>query len=102
MKKLSVLRIIGVLLPMQLGVLTIGNMGAAPVQAAQDRTVQRPISDFLDAQGTTMVFNTPVPDQEGWANNPFLSKSASPPPFRFALFDYAGLANEYLIAHGHA
>jgi hypothetical protein len=102
MKKLSTLRIIGILLSMQLGVLTIGNMGPSPVQAAQDGAVQRPISDFLDAQGTTMIFNTPVPDQIGWSNNPSLSKSSSPPPFRFALFDYAGLANEYLISQGHA
>jgi hypothetical protein len=35
-----------ILLP---GMLTIGNLGPAPVQAAQDPTVQRPISDFLDA-----------------------------------------------------
>jgi hypothetical protein len=84
------------------GMLTIGNLGPAPVQAAQDPTVQRPISDFLDAQGTTMVFNTPVPDQIGWANNPALSKSQMPPPFRFALFDYAGLANDYLISQGHS
>jgi hypothetical protein len=77
-----------------LGVLTF--MEPAPVQAAPDRTVQRPISDFVDAQGTTMVFTPPVPDQEGWANAPTLSNK---PPFRFALFDYAGLANEYLISH---
>jgi hypothetical protein len=80
-----------------LGMLTIGNLGPASVQAAQGPAVQRPISDFLDAQGTTMVFNTPVPDQLGWANNPSLSNSAKPPPFRFALFDYSGLANDYLI-----
>lgn len=54
---------------------------------AQAKTTTRPISDFLDEQGTTMVFNTPVPDQIGWANNP---------PTLFALFDYAGLADEYL------
>jgi hypothetical protein len=84
-----------------LGVPTIGNLGPAPVQAAQDPSGQRPISDFLDAQGTTMVFNTPVPDQLGLANNPSLSNSAKPPPFRFALFDYAGLANDYLTSHGY-
>jgi hypothetical protein len=78
-----------------LGVLTIGNLGPAQVQAAGP-AVQRPISDFLDAQGTTMVFNAPVPDQLGWANNPDLSNK---PPFQFALFDYAGLANDYLISH---
>jgi len=79
--------------------LTIGNLGPAPVQAAKDPAVQRPIEDFLDAQGTTMVFNAPVFDQIGWANAPDLSNK---PPFRFALFDYAGLANDYLILQGHA
>src|SRR6266481_7353767 len=73
-----------------LGALTIGNLEPAPVQAAQGPAVQRPISDFLDAQGTTMVFNTPVADQLGLANNPSLSNSNHPPPFLFALFDYAG------------
>jgi hypothetical protein len=82
-----------------LGMLTIGNLGPAPVQAAQGSAVQRPISDFLDAQGTTMVFNAPVPDQIGWSNVPELPNF---PPPRFALFDYAGLANDYLISQEHA
>jgi hypothetical protein len=82
-----------------LGMLTIGNLGPAPVQAAQDPAVQRPISDFLDAQGTTMVFNSPVPDQVGWSNNPALPNF---PPPRFGLFDYAGLANDFLISQGHS
>jgi hypothetical protein len=73
-------------------------MRPAPVQAAQGPTVQRPIEDFLDAQGTTMVFNAPVRDQLGWANNPGLSNSHNPPPFQFALFDYAGFANDYLTS----
>jgi len=82
-----------------LGVLTDGNLRPASVQAAQDAAVQRPISDFLNAQGTTMVFNTPVPDQIGWTNNPLVQNK---PPARFALFDYAGLANAFLVSQGHA
>jgi hypothetical protein len=56
---------------------------------------QRPIADFLSAQGTTMVFNTPVRDQIAW-----FSAVAPPPvrrpPVRFALVDYCGFADEYL------
>jgi hypothetical protein len=88
-----------VMIVLLFGVLTIGNLRPASVQAAQDPAVQRPISDFLNAQGTTMVFNTPVPDQIGWTNNPLLPNF---PPPRFALFDYAGLANAFLISHGHS
>jgi hypothetical protein len=81
-----------------LGMLTIGDLGPGPVQAAQGPAVQRPIEDFLDAQGITMVFNAPVFDQIGWANANDPSLHNLPPP-RFALFDYAGLANDYLISH---
>jgi len=68
-----------------LGVIAMSSTMTVPVLASQ--AVQRPISDFLSMQGTTMVFNTPVPDQIGWVNNP---------PTLFALFDYAGLAAKYL------
>ncbi len=57
-----------VLVGVLLGVMAIGSTMTASVQA--DQAVQRPISDFLSKQGTTMVFNTPVPDQIGWVNNP--------------------------------
>lgn len=75
----SVVAIMGV----SLGFIVLATM-------AQARTTKRPISDFVDAQGTTMVFTPPVPDQIGW------STPSSQPMGRFALFDYAGLADEFL------
>jgi hypothetical protein len=53
---------------------------------------QRPLSDFLSAQGTTNLFFPPFPDYIGWANNN--------PQTRFALIDYTGLAAAYLAANG--
>jgi hypothetical protein len=47
----------------------------------------RPLSDFLDAQGTQDMFFPPVRDYVGWIDNPITT---------FALVDYAGLANDYL------
>jgi hypothetical protein len=74
------------------GLLTLGGVRMTKVYAIQ--APQRPLSDFLSKQGTTMVFNTPVPDQIGWFNN---SPGQFPPASaRFALFDYAGLAADYL------
>jgi hypothetical protein len=60
---------------------------AAPPAVA---TTQRPLSDFLSMQGSTSMFTPPVPDQLGWA------AAVSPTIYRFAVFDYAGLANAYL------
>lgn len=48
---------------------------------------KRPISDFVDAQGTTTTFVPPVPDYIGWSD-PQISVCAS--------FDYAGLANKWI------
>jgi hypothetical protein len=50
---------------------------------------QRPLSDFLTAQGSTDpgIFFPPVPDYVGWSDNPFTT---------FCLVDYAGLADAYL------
>ncbi len=53
---------------------------------------QRPISDFLSAQGTTSLFFPPFPDYIGWTNNN--------PQTRFALIDYTGAAAAYLASHG--
>jgi hypothetical protein len=50
----------------------------------------RPLSDFLEAQGTLNdppLFFPPVKDYVGWTDKK---------PTLFALVDYAGLANEYL------
>ena len=75
------------------------NLTTSPPDAGQTRAekvdqtqyVQRPLSDFLSAQGTTSLFQTPVPDYIGWFNNP---------PTHFALVDYAGLASKWLQDNG--
>ena len=58
---------------------------------------QRPISDFLSRQGTTQVFLAPVRDVVGW-----LSALQPPPqqrpPVAFAVVDYCGFADEYLMS----
>lgn len=48
---------------------------------------KRPLSDFLDAQGTTEDFFPPVRDMLAWTDLNFVN---------FALVDYAGLVNDYL------
>ena len=53
---------------------------------------QRLLSDFLDAQGSTSVFISPLPDFIGWANNN--------PQTLFASVDYVGLVANYLANHG--
>jgi hypothetical protein len=63
--------------------------------AAKGGASQRPIADFLDAQGTTNDFIFPIPDFVGWASNP------PDPTTRFASVDYAGLANAYLVGEGY-
>lgn len=63
-----------------------GTANAAP----PDRTQHRPISDFLSVQGTTAVFNDPVPDQIAWTD-PITTNY-------MAQFDYAGLANAWTEA----
>jgi hypothetical protein len=63
-----------------------------PIRVLAAAAVQRPISDFLSQQGTTMVFNAPVPDEIGWAN--------AAPSTLFAWFDYNGTAADYLAGFG--
>jgi len=55
-------------------------------------TAQRPISDFISAQGSTSLFFPPFPDFIGWANNN--------PQTRFAAIDYTGLIAAYLQNNG--
>jgi hypothetical protein len=57
------------------------------------KVTTRPLSEFLDAQGTTDKFFPPVRDYVGWTDNVDTDKFTI-----FALVDYAGLANDYL--HG--
>lgn len=56
--------------------------------------VQRPLSDFIDAQGTTQCFTPPAPDQIGWASDTDLE------PVRFAMIDYDGKTAELLGGYG--
>ena len=71
------------------GLAAIATLAAADPLAAQ--TTNRPLSDFLSTQGSTSNFFPPIPDYIGWVNNPNTT---------FALVDYAGLAANYLAAHG--
>ena len=48
---------------------------------------KRPLSDFLDAQGSTVLFFPPVADMLAWTDQVVEY---------FALVDYAGLADEYV------
>jgi len=64
---------------------------AAAATNATNRTVHRPLSDFLSTQGTTSVFIPPVPDYSG-TSDPALNI--------FALIDYAGLAAQWLVDNG--
>lgn len=59
------------------------------------QTTQRPLADFLGAQGTTSVFVTPVPDYVGWATS-FATTTVG----LFALVDYAGLAATWIEDNG--
>jgi len=58
--------------------------------------VQRPLSDWLSAQGTTSVFFPPVPDLVGQSN------CDDPPiqPPRFSLTDYTGSFNDWIKNNG--
>ncbi len=53
---------------------------------------QRPLSDFLSAQGSTSTFIPPLPDFIGWSNNN--------PQTLFASVDNLGLVSSYLASHG--
>ena len=67
-----------------------GPMGEAGVSVSTSCLPEtpRPLSDFLDAQGTTQKFFPPVHDMLGWADGPLID---------FGLVDYAGLANAYTL-----
>ncbi len=74
--------------------LVVADVRAANIQKAADpsHAVQRPLSDFLLAQGSTSIFIPPLPDFIGWTNNA--------PQNKFASVDYAGLVAGYLASHG--
>lgn len=76
-------------------VAVMGSFGPAIAQADE-----RPLSDFLNAQGTTSNFWSPFPDYLGWQNNSTLvSSSGKAFQCRFAAIDYAGLSARYLKDH---
>jgi len=81
------------------------------------QVVQRPISDFLNAQGTGTTdaarlhacWTDPAPTQIGWGEGCFDStcsdvksngNAKNKEPFRFAMLDYTGLAGKYLLTKG--
>jgi len=67
-------------------------LAGAPSPAGASMPVAiRPISDFVDAQGTTSTFFPPFPDQVGWIDNPNTI---------FMLADYSGKAGAWLVANG--
>jgi hypothetical protein len=77
------------LIALLLGAIALSNISTTPVQAV--RAEQRPLSDFIDAQGTTMCFTPPAPAQLGATSD--FDKS----PIRFALVDYTGLTGKFLL-----
>ena len=69
-----------------------GSMGKAGQLVGKHcvHVTTRPLSDFLDAQGTTSVFFPPVLDMLAWTDGQFVN---------FGVVDYAGLANAYIEAN---
>jgi len=64
---------------------------------------QRPLSDFLNAQGASMCFTPPAPDQLGWTIGTDKTNGSADPhetPPRFALIDYTGGEAKYLKGLG--
>ena len=55
---------------------------------------ERPLSDFINAQGTTACFTPPAPAQFGF------SSDSDKPPVHFGVIDYTGLTARYLLNFG--
>jgi hypothetical protein len=76
------------------GTIVGGLLMTTPVRAQGN---QRPFSDFLSTQGTSMIFTPPAPDQLGWTTGVGKTNgNANLTPTRFALLDYTGLEAKYL------
>lgn len=72
-------------------------LAAAPQKLPEpSQAVQRPLSDFLGAQGSTNLFLPPIPDFVGWSDNPPNGCNST----EFASVDYAGVAAAWLEANG--
>lgn len=91
-KTLLITSVVGMLLP------GLGVAGAFKGTDCVSET-KRPLSDFLDAQGTSAPsFFPPVPDYVGWAGpGPVVDVAEYD---NFGLVDYAGLANKYIEDSG--
>src|SRR4051812_2818046 len=61
-----------------------GLLGSSPAHAAGP-VLQRPISDFVDAQGRVSFFVPPIKDFIGWFS------AFNKPPVLLASVDYAGI-----------
>jgi hypothetical protein len=77
-------------------------LALSAMAAAGGQARQRPLSDFLDAQGSQSVFIPPVPDYWGWTAPPpgVKTPAADYVGGNSASCDYAGLANEWLLMNG--
>jgi hypothetical protein len=81
-----------------LAIVSIAVTIAAPVQA---QVSSRPLSDFINAQGTTKCFTPPAPAQLGWGTGADKTNgNANLTPGRFALIDYSGVEANYLLSKG--
>jgi hypothetical protein len=60
--------------------------------SSEAKITERPLADFLTAQGTSSDFFPPFPDYVGWANADDVTEATN-----FCLVDYAGLAGEYML-----
>jgi hypothetical protein len=81
-----------------LGFVVFAATTAIPAQAQGN---QRPLSDFINAQGTTQCFTPPAPAQLGWGTGiDKTNGNANLTPGRFALIDYTGLEGKFLLSHG--
>lgn len=83
---ISVTTLLAVLFPMLGKAGSLGEAGSL-VSTHCSQVTTRPLSDFLNAQGTTSRFFPPVEDMLGWTDGPLIN---------FGLVDYAGLANAYI------
>ena len=67
----------------------------APTPAAAGGAKHLPLSDFLAAQGTTVLNSPPVPDYIAWTGRP-------PDYLHLGSMDYAGISDAWLVSQGHA
>lgn len=91
-----------------LGGALLGIVLTTPPILAQTKTVQHPISDFVDQQGTycytdglgspCLLFTPPIQNFIGWTNIDYKTQPQQGP--LCASVDYAGLANKWLIPQG--